>query len=60
MKYPCPKGWKYFLFPVPVKLHRRIKIDGFLKGLTITDNVVNILWGHYYKSVAPKRPDRRS
>lgn len=60
MKYLIPKGWRWCMFPIPGKLHSRVKVDSFQHGLTISDNVVNILWGHYFKSVAPKRPDRRS
>lgn len=60
MKNQCPEGWKYFMFPIPAKLHNRVKVDSFYHGLTIAENVVKILWEHYFKSKYPKKPDRRS
>ena len=59
MKNLCPKGWRYFMFPIPDKLHNTIKVDSFQHGFTISEKAVKILWEHYFKSVAPKRPDRR-
>lgn len=59
MRFITPVGWKHAIFVIPIKLHGRIKVDAWREGLAMNEKVSRILWGHYFKSSLPKKPDRR-